>query len=64
MRKCYLRENKKVFAVKTMMMDDEHILFLKKNFKQIRGLNHQHIIKYQAMYLNLQNHTCYLVMDY
>lgn len=45
-------------------MDDEHILFLKKNFKEIRKLNHIHIVKYKAMYLNLHKHTCYLVMDY
>ena len=47
-----------------MEMDEEHILFLKKNFKQIRGLDHPNIIQYKAMYLDLRKHTCYLVMDY
>ena len=45
-------------------MDEEHILFLKKNFKTIRALDHPNIIKYRAMYLDLRKHTCYLVMDY
>lgn len=43
-------------------MDEEHILFLKKNFKYIRSLNHENIIKYEHMYLDLHKHICYLVM--
>ena len=65
-RKCFKRDEncEKVYAVKSMEMDEEHILFLKKNFKIIRALNHPNIIKYRAMYLDLPKHTCYLVMDY
>lgn len=47
-----------------MMMDDEHILFLKNNFKFIRKLDCPYIIKYRAMYLDLRKHICYLVMDF
>lgn len=47
-----------------MEMDEEQILFLKKNFRSIRKLDHPNIIKYQAMYLDLKKHTCFLVMDY
>lgn len=51
-----------MYAVKTMAMDEEHILFLKKNFKVIRNLNHPHIIKYKTIYLDMKNKFCYLVM--
>lgn len=45
-------------------MDEEHIVFLKKNFKQIRSLDHPNVIKYKAMYLDYKNKICYLIMDY
>lgn len=32
-KKCYLKSTNELFAVKTMKMDEEHILYLKKNFK-------------------------------
>ena len=47
-----------------MMMDDEQIYFLKKNFMAIKGLNHPGVIKYKALYLDLCKHICYLVMEY
>lgn len=47
-----------------MRMDEEHMLFLKKNFKDIYSLDHPNIIKYRNMYLDLKNQTCFLVMDY
>mgnify|MGYP001488359468 FL=1 len=47
-----------------MKMDDEHMIFLKKNFKDISALDHPNIIKYRNMYLDLKNSSCMLVMDY
>ena len=47
-----------------MELDEEHILFLKKNFKEIYALEHPNIIKYRTMYLDLRKNICYLVMDY
>jgi serine/threonine protein kinase len=47
-----------------MSLDEEHILFVKKNFKDIIALDHPNIIKYKAMYLDQKNNICYLVMDY
>jgi serine/threonine protein kinase len=47
-----------------MKMDDEHMIFLKKNFRDISSLDHPNIIKYRNMFLDLKNHTCNLVMDY
>lgn len=64
-RKCYLKSKKsEVCAVKSMKMDEEHIIFLKSNFKLIHRLDHPNIIKYRNMYLDMKNFTCYLVMDY
>ena len=47
-----------------MELNEEHCLFLKKNFKYIRNLDHPNIIKYKALYLDLQKRNCYLVMEY
>ena len=63
-KKCYLKSTNEVFAVKSIKMDEEHILFLKTNFKDIYELNHPNIIKYKNMYLDLKNKTSFLVMDY
>lgn len=63
-KKCYLKSTRELFAVKSMKMDEEHMLFLKKNFKDIYVLDHPNIIKYRNMYLDLKNQTCFLVMDY
>ncbi len=47
-----------------MKMDEEQILFLKSNFKEINALQHPNVIKYRNMYLDLKNKICFLVMDY
>lgn len=47
-----------------MGVDEEHIIFLKSNFKQIHALDHPNIIKYKSMYLDIKSNICYLVMDY
>jgi serine/threonine protein kinase len=63
-RLCTHRKKQQVFAVKTMMMDEEHILSLKKNFLTVRALQHPNIIKYRAIYLDMKKHLSYLVMEY
>ena len=65
-RKCYKKNEgeAKTYAVKCMEMEQEHILFLKKNFIEIKALDHPNIVKYQKMFLDLRKHTCYLVMDF
>lgn len=63
-REClHLRRNK-VYACKTMMFDDEHVPLMKKSFRDVRELNHPNIIRYKALYLDLQKHLAYLVMEY
>ena len=47
-----------------MMMDEEHILFLKNNFLIVRGLKHPSIIQFKALYLDMKKHLSYLVMEY
>lgn len=63
-RKCIHRRSGALFAVKAMMMDDEQIYFLRKNFMNVKSLKHKAIIKYKAMYLDLCKHIAYLVMEY
>lgn len=48
----HLRRNK-IYACKSMMFDDEHVPLLKKNFMDIRQLDHPNIVKYKALYIDL-----------
>ena len=63
-RKCRHKKRDIVYAVKCMQMDEEQILFLKKNFLFIKSLNHPNIIRYRRMFLDLPKRSCYLVMDF
>lgn len=36
-----------------MMFDDEHVPLLKKNFTDMQKLDHENIVKYKALYLDL-----------
>jgi len=47
-----------------MEFDEEHCLFLKKNFRYIRDLDHPNIIDYRSLFLDLHKRRTYLVMDY
>ena len=47
-----------------MELNEEHCIFLKRNFKFIKKLNHPNIIKYKALYLDFQKKRCYLIMNY
>lgn len=62
--RCEYRESKKVYAVKIISMDEEHILELKKNFISIKQLRHPSIIKYHALYFDLKKSIAYLVMEH
>lgn len=63
-RVCYHKEKKKRYAVKSMRMEEEQVLFLKKNFLSITHLYHGNVIKYQGLYLDMKRHTANLVMEY
>jgi hypothetical protein len=45
------------------MFDDEHIPQLRSNFMLVKNLNHRNVIKYEALYLDLKKHACWLVME-
>jgi len=45
-------------------LDREHILFLKKNFTDIKALRHEKIIRYRALFFEMKTETCYLVMEF
>jgi hypothetical protein len=53
-----------MLAVKTCMLDPEHILFLRQNFIDIKKLKHKHIISYRAIFFELQHEKYHLVMDF
>lgn len=46
-----------------MMFDDEHVPLLEKSFIDVRKLDHPNIIRYKALYLDLEKHLAYLVME-
>lgn len=47
-----------------MMFDDEHVPLLKKNFMDMRQLNHPNIVKYKALYIDLERHLAHLIMEF
>lgn len=47
-----------------MMIDEEHVPTLKKIFLNVQKLNHDSIVKYKSLYLDLTKHLSYLVMEY
>ena len=51
-------------AVKTLVLDREHILQFKKNFMQIKSLDHPHILTYKALFFEQQISKCYLVTNF
>lgn len=63
-RNCFSKATNERYAVKTITLDREHILFLKKNFMDIKALNHEHIIRYKALFFEMNSSTCHLIMDY
>ena len=63
-RHCTEKSTGQGFAVKTFTLDREHILFLKKNFTDIKTLKHEHVIGYHALFFEMGKETCHLVMEY
>lgn len=63
-RACYNKQTKKKYAVKSMRMEEEQILFLKRNFNCIKQLSHPNVIKYRGLYLDMKKHMANLVMEY
>jgi len=52
-RKCYHKLTNELQAVKTMLLDREHILYLKENFIDIKRLKHPNIISYKAIFFDM-----------
>lgn len=63
-RKCTHRDTGETFAMKSIRLDREHILFLKRNFTEIKQLHHKNVISYHALFLEMGKEQCHLVMDY
>lgn len=51
------------YAAKSFMFEDEHLPELRYNFMLVKGLCNRNIIKYEALYLDLKKHLCWLVME-
>lgn len=64
MHRCIKRRSGQQFAVKTFMFDDEQLPDLKSNFLLIKNLRHRNLIQYEALYIDLKKHACWLVMEY
>ena len=47
-----------------MNIDEEHIMYLKRNFITIRNLSHENIITYKSLYIDRKKNLCNLVMEY
>jgi serine/threonine protein kinase len=62
--KCRKLRSGKIYAVKSLMMEEEHIMELKENFLAIYSLDHPNIVKYKALYIDMRKKLCYIVMEY
>jgi serine/threonine protein kinase len=62
--RCIKRRSGQEYAVKMFMFDDEQLPDLKSNFLLIKNLHHRNLIKYEALYIDLKKHACWLVMEY
>lgn len=49
--RCIDRQTKEECAVKTLALEKEHILHLRTNFMDIKGLKHPNILTYKALFL-------------
>ncbi len=63
-RKCESKKTKKIYAVKTSMIDDEQVLDFQNNFLAVHRLKHPSIIMYKALFYDLKKHNSHLVMEY
>jgi serine/threonine protein kinase len=63
-KRCTDKVTGEVLAVKTITLEREHILHLKKNFLDVKSLSHPHILVYQSIFFELKYARCYLLMDY
>lgn len=63
-RKCLQKSSEKIYAVKSMMIDEEQRSSLKENFNAMKLLDHPNIVGFRAIYLDYKKHAAYLVMDY
>ena len=61
--RCKHRKTGKLYAAKKLKIEEEHILELKRNFINLKEIRHPSIIKYKALYLDLQQHCAYLIME-
>lgn len=63
-KKCVDKLTKQICAVKILTFEREHVLLFKKNFIDIKALQHPHILTYKALFFQQKHSRCYLVMDY
>lgn len=61
--RCLKKRSGMEYAVKSFVFDDEHIPQILSNFVLMKGLNHRNIVKYEALYLDIKKHACWLVME-
>lgn len=61
--RCIKKRSGAVYASKSFMFEDEHLLQLRYNFLLVKNLNHRNVIQYEALYLDLKKHLCWLVME-
>ena len=62
-KECIDRKTGEVLAVKTLHLERQQILFLKKNFEEVKSLNHPNILIYKALFFELNHARCFLVMN-
>ena len=62
--RCIKKKTGREYAAKAIMFEDEHITQLRYNYILMKSLSHRNIVKYEALYLDLKKHLCWLVMEF
>lgn len=60
--KCLYKPNDRYYAAKKFRIEEEHIMELKKNFIDMKELNHESICKYRGLYFDKNSRFAFLIM--
>lgn len=62
--RCRRIKTDEIFAVKSFQFEDQHLASIRANFVNMKRLDFPHLVRYEALYIDLRKHMAWLVMEY
>jgi len=62
--RCIHKPTKRLYAVKKVKLEEEHVLRFRKDFITLKELDHPSICRYKGLYFDGDERLGYLVMEY